>query len=890
MYVGSRASVTISGGTITGNSGRYGGGVYRTGTGTVNYTGGSISGNTVRNSNNYSQNTCGMGDVTLSCEYNYSTYTVTAYYLDEWKIINDSYWDTQIGDLNNATHTITGLSTADDDIPEFTSDTITEDMLSYSTLYIVFERNQQDGYVNLANSSLTLTYPNSSTNQIISNHGGTLSVSSSDTSIATVSLSGTTLTITPVNASTSTVTITVICAETDDYTEASATFTVTVNKGTLSGSVSIGGSAIYNSTLTAFVNNKNYASVSYQWYSNSTNSTSGGTAISGATSSTYQIGSGMVGKYIYVVVTMTKTNYNMLTVRDATFSAVAKADITPTVDMTGYVYGETKSSPSISGNSGNGTVTYYYNTTNSNSNGTLWSTVTGSTSLNAGTYYMYAVVEETTDYNGATTATKSFTVYKGTLYGGSVIILGSAIYNSTLTANVTNTNNASLAYQWYSNSTNSTSGGTAISGATSSTYQIGSGMAGKYIYVVVTMTKTNYNTKTVSAVTSSTVTKITLTTPTGLTWSDSLGTASWNLVSSIGNVTVTYTVTLYKDSLAVNTQTGLTATSYDFSSVMETQTSGGAYTFKVQAISSDTDNCNNSALSSESAVLQIRQITVNIEGSVATAGLLVDNVENAITASGTKVIVKETSELCAYGTAGNNQIIVMYVRVGDSDIPQVSATREITTSNSSAMSWYNGDDTTIKFVFKEAYELSVTVDGSDATDGVVVTTDDDISKKAGDYIATDATVTLTVNETTLAGADSNKVFMGFSYEKDGEKYTTYNQGNSDFTITNNEGTYTCVTEEQVSNVKVFIKQIIANVTVNASSMSSEVLIKNEEGFVMTITADGTTTLSLFEGVWTVVSGTVTDPTNLFTVSATYGTISYATVDGNHQYTFTPPTT
>ena len=94
---------------------------------------------------------------------------------------------------------------------------------------------------------------------------------------------------------------------------------------------------------------------------------------------------------------------------------VNKTDITPTVSMSGYTYGGSLPSgkPSISGNTGNGTVTYYYNTTNSNSGGTQWTNMS-STSLNAGDYWMYAVVGSTDIYNGATTSTVKFTVSKAT--------------------------------------------------------------------------------------------------------------------------------------------------------------------------------------------------------------------------------------------------------------------------------------------------------------------------------------------------------------------------------------------------------------------------------------------------------------------------------------------
>ena len=54
--------------------------------------------------------------------------------------------------------------------------------------------------------------------------------------------------------------------------------------------------------------------------------------------------------------------------------------------------------------------------------------------------------------------------------GGSVSISGTLRYGDELTANVTNTDNATLSYQWYSNTTNSTTGGIAISGATSATF------------------------------------------------------------------------------------------------------------------------------------------------------------------------------------------------------------------------------------------------------------------------------------------------------------------------------------------------------------------------------------------------------------------------------------
>ena len=97
--------------------------------------------------------------------------------------------------------------------------------------------------------------------------------------------------------------------------------------------------------------------------------------------------------------------------------------------MADYTYAGTKSTPSVSGNKENGTVTYYYNTSNSNSGGTAWSTVTSSTSLNVGTYYMYATIGATSNYNAYTTAAKAFTVKPATIEYS--VTMNSLTYNGS---------------------------------------------------------------------------------------------------------------------------------------------------------------------------------------------------------------------------------------------------------------------------------------------------------------------------------------------------------------------------------------------------------------------------------------------------------------------------
>ena len=91
---------------------------------------------------------------------------------------------------------------------------------------------------------------------------------------------------------------------------------------------------------------------------------------------------------------------------------VDKAQQYGKVSMKFYIYGETPSTPSLTDRTGDGSVTYYYNTTNSNSGGTEWKNIQPDT-LSAGTcYYMYAELGETENYESFTTACKKFWVMK----------------------------------------------------------------------------------------------------------------------------------------------------------------------------------------------------------------------------------------------------------------------------------------------------------------------------------------------------------------------------------------------------------------------------------------------------------------------------------------------
>ena len=84
---------------------------------------------------------------------------------------------------------------------------------------------------------------------------------------------------------------------------------------------------------------------------------------------------------------------------------IAKAAITPTLTMNGWAYGETAKEPTVTGNTGNGDVTYTYY-----SNEACTAEIAKPT--DAGTYWVKAAVAETANYEGAATSAVQFTIAK----------------------------------------------------------------------------------------------------------------------------------------------------------------------------------------------------------------------------------------------------------------------------------------------------------------------------------------------------------------------------------------------------------------------------------------------------------------------------------------------
>jgi large repetitive protein len=234
----------------------------------------------------------------------------------------------------------------------------------------------------------------------------------------------------------------------------------------------------------------------YQWYSNTTNATTGGTAIPGATNASFipNVPTTPGTYYYYGIVTLSGSGCSTATTASAAVQVIA--DPTVTINTLSYTYCQNATStpitPTITG--GNGTNGYQWYQTGSavNVGGTAIPGETSSSfsppTTTVGTQYYYVQVTQST--SGCSSPSQPITVN----------ILPAASFNtqpqpSTLcVGGVPNTLSATFnngtgtpSYQWYSSPNSNGSNGTAISGATSSNYTPPSNTPGTlYYYVVIT--------------------------------------------------------------------------------------------------------------------------------------------------------------------------------------------------------------------------------------------------------------------------------------------------------------------------------------------------------------------------------------------------------------------
>lgn len=232
----------------------------------------------------------------------------------------------------------------------------------------------------------------------------------------------------------------------------------------------------------------------YQWYENTTNSTTGGTAIPGADMPTYipPVFSSTGTYYYYVIVSLDGEGCGAVTSDVAIINVVDDPIIVdqPLAEQTTCEGSSANMlQVSITGGLGNTSFQWYENNINSTSGGTAIAGATNSsytpTTNTVGVFYYY--VEVVQDVSGCETvsATSKLEVVPQPSFDqqpvGSVVCLNEDAPDLFI-SHIDGDGNAS--YQWFSNTVNSNTGGTLISGATTSTYDPPTSTLGSMFYYV----------------------------------------------------------------------------------------------------------------------------------------------------------------------------------------------------------------------------------------------------------------------------------------------------------------------------------------------------------------------------------------------------------------------
>ncbi len=233
---------------------------------------------------------------------------------------------------------------------------------------------------------------------------------------------------------------------------------------------------------------------SYQWYSNTTTTNSGGTIIPGATSSSYTPPGTVVGTIHYYCIITFPSNSFCGTLTTIAVPAIVWPDpiasATPTTQT--ICVGATVPVP-FTGSfiPGTGTASYQWNTVSGTTtaaiNGAITSTYTPPVFTTTGSFN-YSVTINTSG-SGCTASTSApievIVIPDPTITTqpiGNIYCQNTAAVNITSLSVVATGGSGTFSYQWFVNTTNSNTGGTAISGATSASFSPPSSTVGTFYY------------------------------------------------------------------------------------------------------------------------------------------------------------------------------------------------------------------------------------------------------------------------------------------------------------------------------------------------------------------------------------------------------------------------
>lgn len=237
----------------------------------------------------------------------------------------------------------------------------------------------------------------------------------------------------------------------------------------------------------------------YEWFSNNTNSNTGGTSVQLGTNPSFTPPSTTVGVvYYYCVVYFSGTgNCSQVPSQAAavTVSPGASINLQPT-PVQEVCTGANLSALTVGYTGGTGTANYqwFYNTTNSNTGGLLLqqgpsASYTPANISGPGIYYYYASISFTGNGCGAINSdVAAITVVPDPTVIAQPLASQSLCENvtaATLSVSATG-GSGTFTYQWYQNNTNNTGTGTVVTGAVSDTFVPDTTLVGtQYYYCVI---------------------------------------------------------------------------------------------------------------------------------------------------------------------------------------------------------------------------------------------------------------------------------------------------------------------------------------------------------------------------------------------------------------------
>jgi gliding motility-associated-like protein len=239
--------------------------------------------------------------------------------------------------------------------------------------------------------------------------------------------------------------------------------------------------------------------ISYQWYSNTSNSKVGGTPILNATASSYTppVFTTTGSYYYYVELDFSASGCDKLTSNTAEIVVLADPIVTAAPTPTQTVCqnsAPTDLTFTVSGGDGVFSYQWYNNADNNTTTGTLITSATNAiytpSTSTAGKIYYYCKITQSSAGCDATTPTAEVIVEPQPIFTTQPI--SNTVCQNTMPAALSVTYSGGVgtpSYQWYSNTINSTSG-TIIQGATNPTYSPPTGKTGSlYYYCTISLSK-----------------------------------------------------------------------------------------------------------------------------------------------------------------------------------------------------------------------------------------------------------------------------------------------------------------------------------------------------------------------------------------------------------------